>query len=150
MAAGGYGSPLERPTADVLTDVRRGLVSRESARADYGVVIGSDLSIDEAATAKLRNERASDADRAEFGHGPGRMAFETIWTRARYEALTRILAAVPVTWRFFVKHQVFRAITSAPASETQGVADVYGAYDELMTRFADLPRVTPDAEAAAA
>jgi N-methylhydantoinase B len=148
--AGGYGSPLARPIADVLTDVRRGLVSAESARADYGVVIAADLSIDEAATAKLRSELASDADRAEFGHGPGRTAFETVWTRSRYEALTRILAAVPVTWRFFIKHQIFRVVTSEPAGEAQGIADVYRAYDELVTRFTDLPRVTPDAEAAAA
>jgi N-methylhydantoinase B len=148
--AGGYGSPLERPTSDVLTDVRRGLVSRERARTDYGVVIGSDLSVDEAATAKLRTALASDADRVEFGHGPGRVAFEAIWTRTRYEALTRILAAVPVTWRFFVKHQVFRAVAAAPASEAQGVADVYRAYHELVTRFTDLPVVAPDAEAVAA
>jgi N-methylhydantoinase B len=149
--AGGYGSPLERPTTDVLTDVRYGLVSREHARADYGVVIGSDMNVDEAATAKLRKELASDADRAEFGHGPGRLAFEQIWTGARYEALTRILAAVPVTWRFFVKHQIFRAITSAPAGKAQGVADVYRAYGEVAARFTDLPSVTLDtAEAAAA
>jgi len=34
---GGYGSPSERPVADVVRDVRRGYVSRESALADYGV-----------------------------------------------------------------------------------------------------------------
>ena len=36
---GGFGSPLERPAEDVLDDVREGLVSIESARRDYGVVI---------------------------------------------------------------------------------------------------------------
>jgi N-methylhydantoinase B len=149
--AGGYGSPLQRPVADVLTDVRCGLVSRERARLDYGVVIGADRSVDEAATAKLRAELASEADRAEFGHGPGRVAFEAIWTRGRYAALTRILAAVPVTWRFFVKHQIFRAVTTAPVSETQGVADVHRAYDDVVARFTDLPRVdAEDVEAAAA
>jgi N-methylhydantoinase B len=148
--AGGYGSPLERPIADVVTDVRRGLVSAERARADYGVVIGDDLSVDEAATAKLRGELASEADRAEFGHGPGRTAFEKVWTRARYEALTRILAAVPVTWRFFVKQQIFRAVTSEPTSETQGVADVYRAYEALIARCTDLPPVASDSAAAAA
>jgi N-methylhydantoinase B len=148
--AGGYGSPLRRPTAEVVVDVRRGLVSAERARIDYGVVIAADMGVDEAATAKLRNELASEADRAEFGHGPGRTAFETIWTRARYEALTRILAAVPVTWRFFVKQQIFRAVTSEPGSEAQGIADVYRAYDDLVTRFTDLPRIVADAEVVAA
>jgi len=36
---GGYGSPLERPVDDVVEDVREGLVSIESARRDYGVVV---------------------------------------------------------------------------------------------------------------
>lgn len=36
---GGYGSPLERPVEDVVEDVREGLVSIESARRDYGVVV---------------------------------------------------------------------------------------------------------------
>ena len=36
---GGFGSPLARPAEDVREDVREGLVSIESARLDYGVVI---------------------------------------------------------------------------------------------------------------
>ena len=39
---GGYGNPRERPIELVKRDVRRGLVSRQSARDDYGVVFGSD------------------------------------------------------------------------------------------------------------
>jgi N-methylhydantoinase B len=38
---GGYGDPKERPLELVERDVIRGFVSRESARADYGVVIAS-------------------------------------------------------------------------------------------------------------
>ena len=48
--AGGYGNPLDRPANDVLTDVRRGLVSAARAKSDYGVVIGDDLVIDAALT----------------------------------------------------------------------------------------------------
>src|SRR5204862_440405 len=123
----GFVDAHVRPDDDAVVGARalRGLVSAPRARTDYGVVIGHDMSVDETATAKLRGEVASDTDRAEFGHGPGRMAFEKIWTRARYAALTRILAAVPVTWRFFVKHQIFRAVTSEPAGEAPGIADVY-------------------------
>ena len=36
---GGWGDPLEREPARVLRDVRNELVSPESAREDYGVVI---------------------------------------------------------------------------------------------------------------
>ncbi|MGH7874941.1 MAG: hydantoinase B/oxoprolinase family protein [Candidatus Binatia bacterium] len=39
---GGYGDPRERPVEFVERDVIRGFVSRESARDDYGVVIGAD------------------------------------------------------------------------------------------------------------
>src|SRR5215475_791603 len=36
---GGYGSPLERPVADVANDVKQGYVSIEAAAELYGVVI---------------------------------------------------------------------------------------------------------------
>jgi N-methylhydantoinase B len=39
---GGYGTPGERPIELVARDVRRGLVSRESATDDYGVVFDAD------------------------------------------------------------------------------------------------------------
>jgi N-methylhydantoinase B len=50
---GGWGDPLERATEDVLFDVEAGLVTREGARR-YGVVTNADLTVDEAATKKLR------------------------------------------------------------------------------------------------
>ena len=51
---GGYGNPLRRPIASVLNDVRNGLVSREGARLEYGVVIESNGLVDEAATHACR------------------------------------------------------------------------------------------------
>jgi len=52
---GGWGDPLEREPARVLRDVLNELVSRESARDDYGVVIdGGTLDAD--ATARRRAE----------------------------------------------------------------------------------------------
>jgi N-methylhydantoinase B len=52
---GGWGDPLDRDAVRVREDVVEGLVSRESARDDYGVVIDpKTLAIDEAATVKLR------------------------------------------------------------------------------------------------
>ena len=53
---GGYGDPYERDVELVRKDVISGLVSRDAARADYGVVIeGPDHRIDHAATAALRS-----------------------------------------------------------------------------------------------
>ncbi|HLC27685.1 MAG TPA: hydantoinase B/oxoprolinase family protein [bacterium] len=52
---GGWGDPLERDIARVLTDVIRGYVSPEKARSEYGVVIDlSKKEVDEAATRALR------------------------------------------------------------------------------------------------
>lgn len=136
--AGGYGSPLERPTEKVLLDVQRGFISVDRARTDYGVVITSDMTVDEAATARARAEMASDADRAMFNYGANRVEFEKVWTAERYAALTKILAAVPVTWRYFVKHQIFGAVKEPPA-KGDGTAEVYQAYRSVTARFTDLP-----------
>lgn len=59
--AGGYGDPLERELEAVLSDVRDGKVSIQSAREDYQVVIDrTTLRVDEAATERLRNELSGD------------------------------------------------------------------------------------------
>jgi N-methylhydantoinase B len=137
---GGYGSPLQRLATEVLSDVKRGLVSLERARVDYCVIISPELVLDEVGTAKLREQSVSGADSFEFGYGVGRIAFEKVWTRRRYEALTDILAAIPVMWRYFVKHQIFHAITDAPA-DLEDAADVYSAYDDVVARFTDLPKL---------
>jgi N-methylhydantoinase B len=57
---GGFGNPLERDPASVLRDVRDGVVSREAALSQYGVVIAGDgVSIDQAATVSLRDAAMS-------------------------------------------------------------------------------------------
>jgi N-methylhydantoinase B len=58
--AGGYGDPFERDPALVLEDVLDDYISLEAAREDYGVVIGgqgTELRVDERATATLRGSR---------------------------------------------------------------------------------------------
>lgn len=62
---GGYEEPLRRSTGQVLSDVIEGWISLERARDAYGVVITGDperwetLSVDEAATAGLRDSKGS-------------------------------------------------------------------------------------------
>jgi len=56
---GGWGDPFERDPERVSQDVRRGYVSLEAARRDYGVVLNpGDFGVDAEATARLRGERA--------------------------------------------------------------------------------------------
>jgi N-methylhydantoinase B len=53
--AGGWGDPLERETARVLSDVRNEYVSLEAARSEYGVVVDpTTWTVDEERTAELR------------------------------------------------------------------------------------------------
>ena len=57
---GGWGDPLDRDPAMVLSDVRNELVGLESARRDYGVVIAAGgRTVDEGATATLRAKMRS-------------------------------------------------------------------------------------------
>jgi N-methylhydantoinase B len=55
-AGGGYGDPLERDPHRVLDDVLDGLISRNRALGDYGVVISEALALDPQATADRRTE----------------------------------------------------------------------------------------------
>lgn len=67
--AGGWGDPLERPSFEVLRDVRRDLVSEEAARRDYGVIIRGDA-VDERATAELRAaQRVQRGEPPQFDFG---------------------------------------------------------------------------------
>ncbi|WP_288951321.1 hydantoinase B/oxoprolinase family protein, partial [uncultured Paracoccus sp.] len=98
---GGRGNPFEREVWRVEQDVARGYVSADAARRDYGVVVG-----DADATAALRAQATEH--QGHFHFGPERDAFEARWTSAAYEALTAILTALPIHWRFFAKTEIFR------------------------------------------
>jgi N-methylhydantoinase B len=52
---GGFGDPLSRPVDAVAADVADEYITPEQARADYGVVVAADGTVDEAATASLRS-----------------------------------------------------------------------------------------------
>jgi N-methylhydantoinase B len=56
---GGWGDPLKRPAEKVAKDAARGLVSAEGAKR-YGVVLRADLSLDQTATAALRERMAPE------------------------------------------------------------------------------------------
>lgn len=59
---GGYGDPLERDPEAVLRDLRDGKVTREAARAKFGVALDPrSLAVDEEATLALRRVRRGEA-----------------------------------------------------------------------------------------
>ncbi|MGO7180707.1 hydantoinase B/oxoprolinase family protein [Rhizobium brockwellii] len=135
---GGYGSPAERPIEAVLADVKAGFVTIDGAATDYGVVLQENGELDNGATVVARAKFAQY--RSHFDLGKDRSDYEDIWTRGRYDALTAVLAALPISWRFYAKHQIFAAVTDAPDSG-EGEQDVYDAYADLAAKHAELPRL---------
>ena len=133
---GGRGRPEEREPERVLKDVERGFLSAQRAGRDYGVVLAGGA-VDAAATRAERARRLAAAPPpAMFDFGPGRRAFEAVWTPAAYEALMAILFRLPVDWRFFVKHAVFAAVEALPAGQRGSAAAIEAI-------FADLRRTYP-------
>ncbi|HWK48023.1 MAG TPA: hydantoinase B/oxoprolinase family protein [Stellaceae bacterium] len=132
---GGRGSPLDREPARVALDVERGYVSAAIAEADYGVII-RDGAVDLTATESLRASMRTGETATHFSFGPEREAHELIWTRETYDALTVLLAALPIHWRFFVKTKLFELMPRAgvpanPPSLREVFAEVRAAYPEV-------------------
>ena len=68
---GGLGDPLDREPTVVAGEVERGLVSAAAARAEYGVVVADDGTVDQAATEERREEiRSSRGEPSQFDYGP--------------------------------------------------------------------------------
>jgi len=126
--AGGYGLPSQRDPEAVLRDVRCGFLSLNAARQQYGVVI-RDNQLDQPATARLRAAMPQQASQ-HFEHGTARQRFESLWTTQRYHLLTVFLAAAPVSWRHFLKTQVFRAV-----EEIGETADMAQIFSDLRQRY---------------
>ncbi len=72
---GGFGDPFQREPGLVLRDVMHGVVTIESARTEYGVVISDDR-VDEQATARARQGRRPAAG---FDFGEERRAWESVF-----------------------------------------------------------------------
>jgi N-methylhydantoinase B len=138
---GGYGDPFDRDPALVLHDVRCGFVSRDNARALYGVVIADNV-VDAGATAALRQTHPiAPLSLGHFDVGPGRRAHEANWTPERYDALTRILRDVPVNWRFYLKHRFFAAMNADSQGIAPGAAGIYALHEAFRREFPDLPKL---------
>jgi len=68
---GGLGDPLDRDPELVALECRRGLLSAEAAREEFGVVLTAEGAVDEAATEARREEiRTNRGEAAAFDYGP--------------------------------------------------------------------------------
>jgi N-methylhydantoinase B len=133
---GGRGSPLDREPAQVLLDVERGYVSVPAAAAHYGVVIEDGAIVTYATEAKRAAMRDAEVG-SHFDFGPERLAFEQLWTRENYDALTEILADLPVHWRFFVKTKLFERLSGSTSRANENpVRCAYAALVEVYPQIA--------------
>jgi N-methylhydantoinase B len=121
--AGGWGPPSQRPVEVVLADIAAGKVSTHAAEREYGVVLG-----DPAGTATRRAALAA-SPAPDPDVGPERTRFEQVWTEPSYAALTEGLAALPIHWRHYAKHRVFKALTAetVPRGDGTEVRDAFAA-----------------------
>jgi len=91
---GGWGNPLERDADYVALEVKRGLVTRDGAEKNYGVVLDADGKVDEAATKAKRQALADSINTNDvFCFGP---SIEEL--RINCEAETGLPAPKPPVW----------------------------------------------------
>jgi N-methylhydantoinase B len=131
---GGWGNPLERDVNSVLADVLPGFVSKTAAKSEYGVVINDDQ-VDPEASKMLRTKLRSLENISHFDFGREREKYERTWTKELYEALTIVLASIPVNWRFLVKHKIWHTIEDLSSRRNVDVSDIYKAFEDLKKRF---------------
>ncbi|WP_341359889.1 hydantoinase B/oxoprolinase family protein [Georgenia sp. M64] len=131
---GGYGDPFERDVAAVLDDVRRGLVTRERARADYGVAVTDGLTLDETETAHLREERPSTGS----GRGLARERWDAVFTEDLHDALVEALDALPVGRRSARKIEIVREVLAVLPAGFPGVDTADGELEAARRRLGAL------------
>ena len=90
---------------------------------------------------RRRHRGTQEARDASFGTGSSRALHEAVWTAADYADLTEVSAAVPVHWRFFLKHRVLDAIASPAKTSQRGDGrEVRAAFQQLAAEFPQLAR----------
>jgi N-methylhydantoinase B len=116
-AGGGRGDPFTRDPAQVLRDVRAGLVTVDAAARDYGVAIVEDA-VDASRTSSLREAGVASPS---LTLGDYRIAHEAVWTSAAYSAMHELLSTLPPSWRAPMKSLLFAAVRAAPETSAETV-----------------------------
>ncbi len=99
-AGGGYGDPLTREGERIWRDICSGLLSRDKAARDYGVIFSAD-GIDAEATEARRDEmRAERTAPAAFEFGPEREEHDRIWPPAIRAELAQAAMRMPASLRY--------------------------------------------------
>ncbi|WP_251975900.1 hydantoinase B/oxoprolinase family protein [Salinicola avicenniae] len=128
---GGWGHPFDREPEAVLADVRRGLVSRDAARRDYGVAVIADASgrasVDDAETEALRRDRPTPS-----ALGTERERWDAVFSPARLDRLHHALFALPAVQRRTSR----QAVLDAALAELPSAFPREGAIDDALAHAA--------------
>jgi N-methylhydantoinase B len=116
---GGWKDPLTRPAEQVQRDVRYGLVSREKALNDYGVVLTDGLDVNGRATEERRSQLAQERGEVKgFDYGPP--LAELLAGAAEQTGLPAPKQPQPVRWA--MAKAARRNGAAKPAEEAKAVA----------------------------
>jgi N-methylhydantoinase B len=104
---GGYGHPLTRDPALVASDVRSGLLNRDLAESQYGVVIEGE-SYNEVRTKECRQKMFKERPVTGelYDLGPSRRTYETVWNPELSAALAAFLLGLPPAMRTYAKREI--------------------------------------------
>jgi N-methylhydantoinase B len=131
---GGWGDPLTREPERVLEDVVNGLVSPEAAERDYGVVIAAGK-LDLERTDAIRRSRPPNGTAGSFDFGPGREAYERVWSVAMRDELATILYGLPIDARDYVRVELVAEVNRRASQRDVSPTDLRQAWDVLRQRF---------------
>ncbi|EHS55647.1 hydantoinase B/oxoprolinase family protein [Paenibacillus kribbensis] len=110
QGGGGYGSPYKRSPQAVARDVRNGLVSKDAAYEQYGVVF-HESKVDLDATQKRRSAVYGSTDEQQSFHfGSAREQFESIWSDEMQLAVGAALTGYPLALRDYLKRCAMKEI----------------------------------------
>jgi len=132
---GGPGPRFARPPSHVLADVMSGLISREHARAAYGIVLDGDR-VDEPATAALRETRRDESPAgtrgdAQFDFGAARREHERRWPSALQDAFIALLMSLPAPYRAYVRRTLYGRVDALAAERPVTADDLSRLWQEL-------------------
>lgn len=143
-AGGGYGDPYEREPERITADVRSGLLSRNKAEADYGVVFAGEEIDADATAARRQTLKAERGAIADFNFGPEREEQDRVWPPAIRAKLAVAAMGLPTSLRHHMLDDIREATNQAGATVDEdtlntAVADWVNRYGGTRAGSIDLP-----------
>ncbi|MGN8646504.1 hydantoinase B/oxoprolinase family protein [Gracilibacillus sp. HCP3S3_G5_1] len=134
-SGGGWGLPQKRDPQKILREVQKGLLSIETAKKDYSVVIEQDeetnkLVLNQEKTSDLR-KNIRNMDIAKIDYGTSRQQFERHWPEEIMDYLMEKLRTLPATERWHKKVLIQDYLAKQLKGEKIAMKDVDDAWRQV-------------------